>query len=73
MLKIQAGVLFTIKCLMKKNPLVVILVIYILSIPYFGFMLRIAEHPLERLEGTTMIFNYANAMWCTIVSMATSI
>ena len=71
----RAGSLFTLKCMMKTNPLYFIFMAYLLCIPVFGFMLRICERPLERVgavEGVTSIYSYWNTMWCVVVTMASS-
>lgn len=68
---VKPGLLFTIKSVMKVNPLALIMITYVGSIPLFGYMLRIAERPTDRISGNTTYFTYANSMWCVFLTMAT--
>lgn len=70
MYAIKSGALFTLKCLMKTRPFTIIFGIYIASIPYFGYMLRIAERPMDRVN-SSFSFNYQNSMWNVIITMTT--
>ena len=67
---VNPGALFTIKCVMQKNPMMFILTTYLISIPFFAWMLRIAERPFIRVEEGRG-FDYANAMWNIIITMTT--
>ena len=68
---VKNGLLFTLKCEMKTNPLILLLSAYVMSILLFGYVLRIAERPTDRISGNTTFFTYANSMWLTLATMAT--
>lgn len=71
MYAVQPGTLFTLKCIMKTSPFIIIFTSYLTSIPYFAYMLRIAERPMNRIVENTMNYDYPNAMWNIIVTMTT--
>lgn len=71
MYAVEPGALFTIKCWMKKNPYIFVFAGFLGSIPFFAWMLRIAERPLTRIDGDALGFDYANSMWHIIVTMTT--
>lgn len=71
MYAVQPGALFTMKSIMIINPLTIIFGLYMASIPYFAYVLRIAERPLERVVEDNFVFDYPNAMWTIIITMAT--
>ena len=68
---VQPGALFTLKAIMQKNPFGLVFTAYFFSIPYFAYMLRIAERPMNRNPDNTMNFDYANSMWNIVVTMTT--
>ena len=71
MYAVRPGLHFTIKCVMKTNPMRLIFSSYLISIPLFAYMLRIAEGPTDRIPSNTTYFTYLNSMWCIIITMAT--
>lgn len=56
---------------MKENPFLFIFTLYLFSIPFFGWMLRIAERPLIHVDKSNNGYDYANAMWNVIITMTT--
>ena len=61
---------FAMKCLMKENPLLVVMVMMVFGILAGGFLLRIFERPFY--PASTMDFSdYGNAMWLMILTMTT--
>ena len=71
MYAVQPGTLFTLKCIMKTSPFVLIFTSYLTSIPYFGYMLRIAERPYDRVLFNDRNFDYPNSMWNIVITMTT--
>lgn len=71
MYAVEPGILFTLRCVMETSPFFLISVAYLGSIPFFGYMLRIGERPMNRVDGNIMIFEYANSMWNIIITMTT--
>lgn len=57
---------------MKTNPLMLVFFTYIISIPLSGYLLRIAERPTQVFPEFLLAFDFPNAMWSVIVTMATS-
>jgi len=60
-----------VKCVMRKNPFLFVFTAYLMSIPFFGWMLRIAERPFVHIDDSSLGYNYANAMWNIIITMTT--
>lgn len=73
MASIPSGALFTLKCVMKTHPFILIFSGYIISIPLFGYMLRIAELPVTRDLEDVPTYSYPNAMWNIVITIATGI
>lgn len=71
MYAVEAGMLFTAKCVMKKKPLVFIFAAFLASIPFFGWMLRVAERPIFRNFKGELGYNWANSLWNIIITMTT--
>lgn len=72
MYAVQPGMLFTIKCAMKKWPFGFTFSAYLLSIPFFGWMLRIAERPFSKDDRSGFVgYDYINSMWNVIITMTT--
>ncbi len=44
----KPGIMFDLKCLMRENPLKLVVLLYSCSIPIFAYCLRIAERPLAK-------------------------
>ena len=69
---VEPGMMFTVKCIMKKTPFTFVFSAYLLSIPYFAWMLRIAEKPSNQdLTPGYLGYNYANSMWNVLITMTT--
>ena len=66
----QSGTNFAIKCELKERPYTIIIVAITVSIFVFGFAMRSAEVPYMYVSGDDWT-NLWNAMWCTIITMAT--
>lgn len=71
MYAVKPDLLFTIKCAVRTNPLTLIFSSYLISIPLFAYMLRIAEGPTDRIPGNTTYLTYWNSLWCVIITMST--
>ena len=71
MYAVEPGILFTLRCVMETNPFFLIFVAYLGSIPFFAYMLRIAEQPMGRVYDNNMVFDYPNSMWNIIITMTT--
>lgn len=67
----ESGALFTLKCMMQTHPFILIFASYLASIPFFGYMLRIAEMPVARADPSLPTYTYANAMWNAYITIAT--
>lgn len=70
MYAVEPGLLFTIKCWMKEKPFVFVLCAYIASIPFFAWMLRMAERPFARNRGIAG-YDIWNSMWNVLITMTT--
>lgn len=68
---VESGALFTLKCMMQTHPFILIFASYLASIPFFGYMLRIAEMPVARADPSLPTYTYANAMWNAYITIAT--
>ena len=65
---------FIIKCLLKHNPQVSIFLSLLYMILVFGWVVKIAESPLDRvqsLEQGNHLFGYANSCWLAVITMTT--
>lgn len=71
MYAVQPGALLTLKCIMKTSPFTLIFTSYLVSIPYFAYVLRIAEVPFDRTLGNKMEYDYSNSMWNIVITMTT--
>ena len=68
----NVNIKFIIKCILKQNPLTAMLLTFSYGIIFFGFLIMIAEHPIDRvLNFATMKFTYMNSCWLTIITMTT--
>jgi potassium intermediate/small conductance calcium-activated channel subfamily N protein 2 len=66
------GYWFSIKCLMKNNPFLLIVICMGITIAVFGYALRICERPICRGGNCAMDYSYySNSMWNVIVTMTT--
>lgn len=68
--RVKANIRFSIKCLFKMQPMLMILLLIVCSIPFISFLLRITERPFNDIS-TMDLGTYSTAMWCTAVTMAT--
>jgi Ion channel len=68
-----AGISFGIKCMMEENPLVVVFTTYMISLPIFGFFIRIGERPTWRNTdpGSWNFNSYLDSIWCAIITLHT--
>ena len=66
------GYLYALKCLFKTKPLQLLCLVMGVSIFSFSFILRICERKVKIKEETMDYDFYTNALWCTLVTMATS-
>lgn len=66
----QSGTGFAIKCELKERPYTIIVVAISISIFIFGFAMRTAELPYPHSDEQNWSYLW-NAMWCTIITMAT--
>lgn len=57
---------------MRANPAKFIFYAYLLCLPYFAYMLMIAEGPTLNIDGDTMKFTFLNSLWNVIITAATS-
>lgn len=81
----EANYLYSIKCLFKDSPMLLIGIVFICSILIFSLSLRIAERDVElkfqeynsdsqgtsQKAGANDISDFSNAMWLTIITMTT--
>ncbi|EAR86593.2 small-conductance calcium-activated potassium channel protein (macronuclear) [Tetrahymena thermophila SB210] len=69
----EADYLFVIKCIMETQPYILITSAMVISIFYFGYMIRICEAPLYRnqQDGQLLFYSFWNCMWNIIVTMTT--
>jgi len=67
--------MFSIKCLVKTNPLKVVMTCLFTSLAYFGLALRLTESAVVRdyyntREGnypTDNLYNYYNCVWYVLI------
>mmetsp|Transcript_5560 Transcript_5560/g.4709 ORF Transcript_5560/g.4709 Transcript_5560/m.4709 type:complete len:244 (-) Transcript_5560:515-1246(-) len=72
----ESGYIFTIKCMMKESPARFVFVGLFISIPIFGYWIRVAERPIirtvDRKEELSFDFDsYFNSMWNVIITIST--
>ena len=69
----KADTLFIIKCLLKQNPLRYLIGSFIGAIAVFGWIIMIAESPLDRSYSGpgTMKHTYSNSCWEVLCTMST--
>ena len=66
----NASMLFTMKCLMKDSPLMVVGVNLLLSIMIFGYTIRIFDQEYSEVSGQN--FNTMNnPFWLSVITMTT--
>jgi hypothetical protein len=63
--------LFITKCLLKQKPFTYVFGSMVLSIGVFGWMLMIAEAPLDRILNDGPSHSFQNACWVAICTMTT--
>lgn len=73
-LKLNRG--FSLKCLLKKNSFVILLIISIIFVTLLSFMLKIIEGPVyfvdQSVRDAGIDFNfYQNCVWCVLITMTT--
>lgn len=70
MFKASPGMMFNLRIFMLEHPFIITTAIYLASIVMFGYILRIAEKPTDRLEDGQH-WDYANSFWCCVVTIPT--
>lgn len=70
MLGTRSGILFTIKCTMKANSSQLVFGSFLISIPYFAFMVLVAEAPTLVINDAIR-FTYTNALWNILITITT--
>ena len=68
--QVKANIRFSIKCLFKMQPMWMILLLLIITMPLIAFMLRLVERPFNDIS-TMDLGTYSTALWCVAVTMAT--
>ena len=68
--QVKANIRFSIKCLFKMQPMWMILILLIITLPFIAFMLRLMERPFNDIS-TMDLGTYSTSLWCTAVTMAT--
>lgn len=68
--QVKANIRFSIKCLFKMQPMWMILVLLLITLPLMAFLLRLAERPFSDIS-TMDLDTYSTALWCVAVTMAT--
>ncbi|EAS06190.2 small-conductance calcium-activated potassium channel protein (macronuclear) [Tetrahymena thermophila SB210] len=73
MYAVEVDYLFTVKGIMETQPYALIISALIISILYFGFMIRICEAPLYRnqTDGQLLLYSFSNSLWVMLVTMTT--
>lgn len=61
---------FSIKCLMTDQPYLVLMANLVLSMFYFGYLIRIFDQDLSQVSGQNFN-NISNPVWLSIVTMTT--
>lgn len=64
--------MLTLRWHLTENLFSIMFVSYLLGILVFGYVLRIAERPTNRLSGSEY-WDYANSFWNCIITMPGSI
>jgi hypothetical protein len=67
----KCNTLFITKCLLKQKPFTYVFGTMLLSIGVFGWMLMIAEAPLDRILNDGPSHSFQNACWVAICTMTT--
>jgi hypothetical protein len=67
----KCNTLFITKCLLKQKPFTYVFGTMLLSIGVFGWMLMIAEAPLDRILNDGPKHSFQNACWVAICTMTT--
>ena len=70
----ESGYMFALKCLMRKSPERIVMMGLIISIPCFGYLLRICERPIVRTISDPSQWNfdsYLDCMWNVIITITT--
>lgn len=67
---VKANIRFSIKCLFKMQPMLMIAVLLLGTLPFIAFLLRITERPFDDVS-TMDLGTFSTALWCTAVTMAT--
>jgi hypothetical protein len=67
---VRANLRFSVKCILKKYPLTLILLLVLPSFFVLGIILRVFERPFSHVSGKN--FNVIwNSIWCIAITMAT--
>jgi len=67
---VKANIRFSIKCLFKMQPMLMIAFLLLATLPFIAFLLRITERPFNDIS-TMDLGTFSTALWCTAVTMAT--
>ena len=67
----QPGQVLVFKCIMRDNPFLAVILLFIGGVTFFGYVIMIAEAPISRLETYMNYTSYINACWGTVATMTT--
>ena len=72
MFGVKTGTEFTLKSMIKDAPLTTVNILIGCGMLIFGFVEKIAESPLNRIDHDTLNHvSFVNTIWASIVTMTT--
>lgn len=72
--RVEHSLLYTVKCLLKEEPVKIITLVFLINEIALGFGLRLSEGSLMYNNPqilATGFENYINCYWCVFITMAT--
>ena len=62
---------FIIKCILKQKPLSALTTLLLYGVLFFGFLIMVAESPIDKVVLHDIKFSYQNSCWLVIITMTT--
>ncbi len=66
------GFLFAFKIYMIRNPKNFIFLSIILTMPFFSFIIKVSERPIQEIIQNPQLLNWDDLIWFCIITTSTS-
>lgn len=65
------GNVLVLKCMMRDDPFLIVTLMFLGGVSFFGYIIMIAEGPISRVDTSMDYTSYINACWGTVATMTT--